>query len=331
MTARVVVATLGGTIAMAADEQGGIVPRLDGEGLVRSLPDVRKIADLTVETPLSLPGAHLSLANLTAVAAQVRGWFDDGVSGVVLTQGTDTMEETAFLLDLLLDTAQPTVVTGAMRSPEADGADGPANLTAAIRVAAAPSSRERGVLVVMNDTVHSARWVSKTHTSRPDAFSSGDAGAAGTLTEGRIRWFAAPSRRHTVEIPPGAVLPDVPVVATWLGDQGTVLEAALGSLPPGLVVEALGAGHVPTALIEPLGSAAADIPVVLTSRTRAGSVHRQTYGFPGSERDLLARGLICGGDLPAPKARLFLAATLAAGWSRDRIANGFDRLGGHSS
>lgn len=324
--AQVHVLSLGGTIAMTRQPAGGVVPTLSAGDLLGAVPGLAEVADVSALTFRRTPGAHLQLVDVVALAREIRGLAGAGAHGVVVTQGTDTIEETAYALDLLLDVDVAVVITGAMRSPEAPGADGPANLDAAVRVAADPAARGCGVLVVLNEEIHAARWVTKTHTSRPDAFRSPECGACGAVTEGRVLWFWRPGRSVVIDVP-DAALPSVPLVPTWLGDDGALLRAARTLDPPGLVVEALGAGHVPVPLIDQLSDAATTIPVILCTRVHSGQTFRHTYGFPGSELDLLGRGLIWGANLASPKARIYLVFALAAGWSASRIAEGVEARG----
>lgn len=319
--------SLGGTIAMTQQASGGIAPTLDAASLLAAVPSLTEVCRVSAHTFRSIPGAHLWLEDLVALADEIRRLVQDGADGVVVTQGTDTLEETAYALDLLLDLDAPVVVTGAMRPPGALGADGPANIDAAARVAADPAAHGRGVLVVLNEQIHTARHVTKTHTSRPDAFASPEAGSTGAVVEGRVHWYWAASRSVTIDSPRVPV-PFVPLVPTWLGDEGLLLRATLELNPAGLVIDALGAGHVPAALVEPLEQAARTRPVLLCSRVRNGHTYRHTYGFLGSETDLLGRGLIWAADLPGVKARIHLALAAAAGWSRDRIAASMHATGG---
>ncbi len=319
---RVHIVSLGGTIAMTGSGgHPGVVPRLDAHDLVAAVPGLSDVAQVSAESFLRVPGAHLRIEEILDLARHLTSLEADGV---VVTQGTDTIEETAFVLDLVADLPVPVVVTGAMRNPELPGADGPANLLAAVTVAADPGAR--GVLVVFDEQIHAARYVEKTHTSRPDAFRSPSAGPLGEVTEGEVRWlWPAPPRVVVSDV--ATPIPRVPMLDTWLGDDGAVLEAVLSTRPDGLVVRAMGAGHVPLALVEPLTSAAEQIPVALTSRTGSGRPYRHTYGFPGSETDLLSRGLLWGGGLAPHKLRLLLTLGLAAGWDRQRLSAAISALG----
>ncbi|MET9376506.1 asparaginase [Streptomyces sp. NPDC002992] len=325
--ARVTVFTLGGTISA----RGGDAARMTGAEVLAGLGVVPD-AEVELRDFRRLPSSSLSFEDLAALAHEVRETVAAG-SGVVVVQGTDTIEETAFLLDLLCVTTEPIVVTGAMRRPDLPGADGPANLAAALAVAAGPGCRDLGVLVVLADEIHAARLVRKTHTTSVTTFASPGAGPLGTVVEGEPRILLRPtttSAIHPLRFDPAV---RVALITLTVGDRGELLEA-VDSRFDGLVVAAFGAGHVPTRLVEPLADLAARIPVVLASRTGAGATLTRTYRGPGSEYDLLHRGLIPAGPLDPAKARLLLHALLSsgakgpAGYDRPGIAAAFAHLDG---
>ncbi|HEY0452507.1 asparaginase [Actinophytocola sp.] len=323
---RVAVIGMGGTIAMAPSASGGIVPSLDADDLVASMPWLANLdAKLTTTTLRSLPSPSLGFADLLALSDLVRAELAGGADGVVITHGTDTIEETAFFLDLTVPDDAPVVVTGAMRHPEAAGADGPANLYAAIGVALAPAARGLGTLVVMSDEVHGARFVRKSHTSSTGAFVSPGFGPLGLVVEGDPRIRGAARVGLTLPADPRVTERRVGLVTVALGDDGTLLRRAGGAFD-GLVIAGLGAGHVPAGMVALVAEHAARIPVVLSTRTGAGSVLRQTYGYPGSERDLLERGLIHSGFLDPAKARVLLQLLVATGAGKQRITEAFDRF-----
>lgn len=311
--ARVTLIVLGGTITMTADQSGGITPRLSAEALIEAVPGLARVAQVEPLSPFRIPGASLTVAQIAEVAAIARSAVSEGAAGVVVVQGTDTIEETAFALDCLWDQPAPIIVTGAMRGPEAAGADGPANLLASVTVAASEAARGRGALVVMNDQVHGAAAVTKAHTGLCSAFVSRGAGPVGEVLEGRAFFFTPPPPRGPALALPGGDVPPVALLKLGLGEGPALMEALPGLGYQGLVVEAMGAGHVAECLADPLGKLADRLPVVLTSRTGDGPVFRRTYGFVGGEIDLLARGLIAGGRLSGLKARLRLQLVLAAG------------------
>ncbi|MCE7011063.1 asparaginase [Kibdelosporangium philippinense] len=322
MTRRVAVFGLGGTIAMTADAGGGVVPALSAGQLVAAVPGLAETG-ITVDVVdfRRVPGASLSFADIYELASAF-GEHD----GFVVTQGTDTIEETAYLLDLLHARDEPVVVTGAMRNPTLAGADGPANVLAAIQTAASPVARGLGALVVFADEIHAAVRVRKTHTTSGYTFQSANGGPLGYVVEGTPRIVNRPNAR--LSIPPARERDqvEVAVVPMLLGDNGTVLEA-VGDRVDGLVVAAFGVGHVPVAVVEVLSGLAERMPVVLASRTGAGSTLERTYAFAGSESDMLGRGLIPAGFLDPLKSRVLLRHLLSTGHDKASIAEVFRRAG----
>ena len=337
MKSTVLILTLGGTIAMTRETASndafeGVKPSLTGEMLVQAVPQLKEAASIEVHTFRQLPGAHLRFADLEAVAQAVRDAVHRGTIGVVVVQGTDTIEETAFALDRLLDIEAPVVVTGAMRNPTALGAEGPANLMAAVQVAASEDARGLGCVVVMNDEVHAARFACKSHTSSLAAFTSPNAGPLGWIVEGRVRivtrvkqvpTFAASKEGAAVACEGRVVL-----LTAGLSDDGLAVDLLRDSFD-GIVLEATGGGHVSPGMAEALERAAQRIPVILASRAPAGETLSATYGFVGSEIDLQRRGLIRAGWLDGVKARILLSLLLRGGHSDpSRINEAFEAWGG---
>ena len=304
----------------------GVTPELSAEELVAAVPGLGEVAaEVSIETRdlRRLPGASLTFADLDELGAVVDEALDGGAVGVVVTQGTDTIEETAYYLDLHHHRAEPLVVTGAMRNPTLAGADGPANLLAAIQTAADTAASQRGCLVVFADEIHAAARVRKTHATSLTTFQSSVGGPLGYVVEGRPRFVAEAGDRVVVgkATTPGTT-PRIALVTTTLGDDESVLDG-IAERCDGLVVAGFGVGHVPAALVEPLAALAARMPVVLASRTGAGPVLARTYGFAGSESDLRARRLIPAGFLHPYKAKVLLYALLAAGRSRAEVSAAF--------
>ena len=295
----VAVFTLGGTIAMTRTSGGGVSPALSAADLLTAVPGFSDApAELRVHDFRSKPGASLDFSDLFELAGAIDNALSDGCVGAVVTQGTDTIEEVAYVLDLLLSRDAPVAVTGAMRNPTMASADGPANLLGAIRVAASPCARELGCLVVINDQVHAARWARKAHTGSTAAFVSPNHGPLGHIVEGHVH---IPVR---IRLKSPALSPDpsrsvrVGLATIAFGDDGTTI-GAMAEHVDGLVVAAFGAGHVPDIVVpvleqdrraHPGGFVLADwrrfSPPghVWLSRLRAGPAGPGTHqrGLPGS-------------------------------------------------
>ncbi len=318
---RLLLLSLGGTITMVPSAEGGIAPKLGAAELVASVPDLATVAEIEADSPARLPSPSLTPAHLVDVARRIDAAFAAGADGAVVIQGTDTIEESAFLLDLLVAGDKPVVVTGAMRGAAAPGADGPANLLAAARVAASDATHSLGTIAVLNDELHAARFVQKSHTALPSAFTSPMAGPLGLVAEDRVRILARVARLPTLPAAPGTPAP-VALLRWAMGDDGRLLGAVPGLGYAGAVIEGMGAGHVPADAAEAVGALAARMPVVLASRCATGPVFAQTYGYPGGEIDLIRRGAIPGGLLSGPKARLLLGLALRGG-DRDVAAAAF--------
>lgn len=327
-TPRVLVVGLGGTIAMTSTTTGGVAPTLSAQQLLDAVPGLADTGiDVDALTFRTRPGASLSIEDLIELTAVIGKELNAGAAGVVVTQGTDTIEETAYVLDLLHPGPQPVVVTGAMRNPTQAGADGPANLLAAVLVAASPAARDLGCLVVLSDEIHAARRVRKTHSTNTATFASPNGGPLGYMAENQPHFVSRLSSRNILPVPRSPIAaPSVALHTATLGDNGNTLEALTNNVD-GLVIAGFGVGHVPESWLPVLTDAAARIPVVLASRTGSGPTLAGTYGFAGSERDLLSRGLIGCGMLHPYKARILLHLSLAAGADRNDIAAAFAAAG----
>jgi L-asparaginase len=321
---RVTVFSMGGTISSVDSGGKGVEPTLTGEALVSDVPEIAGVADVSAVSFRQAASGEIGVEDLAELAAEIEGRIDGGATGAVVTQGTDTIEETSFVLDLLVDREAPVVVTGAMRNPTLPSADGPANLLAAIQVAASEVARGLGTVVVLNDEIHAARFVRKAHTSNPATFRSDPVGPLGWISEGVPRVVLRATGRHKVKRPEDAQDNPVALYHVALGDDGRLLPEIEEIGYAGLVVEAMGGGHVPSIMAETLEDLASKMPVLLASRTGGGEVLRSTYGFIGSETDLLDRGLIYAGPLDGRKARLLLTLLLQSGATTEEIKETFD-------
>jgi L-asparaginase len=319
---QVAVLSLGGTVAMTSSDGAGATPTVDAAGLVSTVPGLGEQARVVAEALSSIPGASLRLPDLIGFVARMEALCDEGARGLVVTTGTDTLEEVAYLFDLLWDRGEPLVVTGAMRTADAAGSDGPGNLLSAVTVAASDEARGRGVLVVISDDVHAARAARKCHTTRLSAFESVGEPPLGRVHEGRVLLRPAeprhPALRPSARV---ATIPRVAVLRLTL-DQDVELLNHVAATHDGLVVEVFGAGHVPAWWVKALGSAATRIPIAITSRTGSGVLLRRSYGFRGSERDLVDLGLHFLDDMDGVKGRILLMTALLVSSDREEV----DRL-----
>ncbi|HEX2410801.1 MAG TPA: asparaginase domain-containing protein [Solirubrobacteraceae bacterium] len=316
----VTVLAAGGTIAMAGTADQGAVPQLDAEGLVRAVPTLTDVPGLRARTISNRPSVQLTAGEALDIARAAAAEADGG-RGVVVTHGTDTLEEVALLCDLLYAGDAPIVFTGAMRPASALGADGPANLYDAVIVAGAPGAEGLGVLVSFAGAVHAARAVRKFDSTAPDAFASPRLGPIGRVQEGRA-WMARRLERFP-PVPVAALDATVHIVPAALGADGSLVEAAVEAGADGLVGVVLGAGHTPPPYLAALRQAAARVPVVVTVRPERGSILRGTYAFEGAERDLRGGPLVCAAALTPAAARVKLMACLGAGYARGAIAQAF--------
>jgi L-asparaginase len=303
----------GGTIAMRGEQA---VPALDATQLIEQLPARAAATQIRAESVLSLPSAQVTPAQALELARRAAASALAG-EGTVITTGTDTMEELAVLCSFVYRGKAPIVLTGANRPDSGPGADGPANLVDAVTVASAPQARGLGAVVVFGGEVHAGMSVRKVDSTGPAAFGSPAAGPIGRIVEGRVWLHATPVRPKP--LPVRKLTHRVEIVTSTLGDDGSLLRAA-AQASDGLVVVALGAGHLPPQSLAELRRAAERIPVVITCRPDRSSMLFATYGFEGAERDLRASGAVCAPFLSAAGARIALLCCLGAGLERDAIA-----------
>ena len=302
---------LGGTIAMTGQAEG-LVPSRNLESLLpKALIDLAGVSYEFTDI-LTVASANLTFGQVRRLATIIDAARDQGCTGAVVVQGTDTIEETAFALELLVRSHIPIAVTGAMRGASHPSPDGAANLIGAVQAALQAPSHP-GVMVVLNDDVHAARHVRKAHTTALDAFSSGEAGLLGHLHEGRLKWHGRDLANlqgqfvNPDEAPPA---PPVALIKIAFDADSLILDQLQALGYRGCVIEAMGAGHVPETLVPVLERLARQMPVVLCSRAAEGAVCEETYGYSGSETDLLKRGLLSGGACASLKARVLLSLCL---------------------
>jgi len=306
---KVVVITTGGTIAMGEDFNTKTVKPLDKDTLDSFIPYIEEFASIEMDHFINVPSPHITPELMCKLTERIQHYLDlEEVKGIVITHGTDTLEETAYFIDLLVSSSKPIVVTGAMRSSNELGADGPLNLVNAVRVAADSSSIEKGVLVVFNDEIHAARYVTKTHTSNVATFQSPATGPIGTVTKKGIRFSHAPLSRDNYHIK--APVTNVGLIKAVAGMDDLLIEAYLEKGYKGLVIEALGQGNLPPLMLKGVERAISQsIPVVLVSRCFNGIVE-PVYGYSGGGKQLKDLGVVFSNGLNGQKARIKLMIIL---------------------
>jgi L-asparaginase len=305
----------GGTISML-DTPDGAVPALRGDDLLEYVPQLADFCAPKVLDFGQLPGPHMTPARMLELRAAVQAELDAGADGVVVTHGTDTLEESAYLLELLHTDPRPVVFVGAMRTSSQLSWDGPINLYNGCRVAADERMRSRGVLVTMNSTVFAAGEVTKTYTDALDTFQSPDFGPVGAFDGDELRVYRSPPRRTLSRT---QLETRVSLHVVGAGDDGTLIDHCVERGDRGVVIEALGRGNLPPAAAAAARRAVqAGVLVLLTSRCWGGRV-AGAYGYEGGGARLLDAGLVFTPGLPGHKARILAMLALGAGMDAEEL------------
>lgn len=315
----------GGTISMRHDSAaGGAVPSLRGQDIVALAPGIDQLATLEIDDWGSYPGPHMTIERMWALRQRiVEHLARPEVDGVVVTHGTDSLEESAYLVARSVKSAKPVVFTGAMRTSSDLGWDGPGNLGSAVRVATSDDARGAGVMVVMSDRVFTALDVTKAHTHMLDAFDSPGLGPLGVIDDGKVIFRRAmPTLTPIIE--PDALAGPVDVVFAFAGADSRLLDASR-EVARAIVIAAMGRGNVPPAMVDGIGRWIADEkPVIITSRAGRGRVGR-TYGYPGGGRRLAEMGAIFAGPRRPQQARIDVMLALGAGFTVGELGELLER------
>lgn len=307
---RVVVLATGGTIASTYDEEiGALRAALTGDEIVASVPGLSDIADVTVEQVANVNSRDMTPAVWLELSRRANTLLArPDVAGIVVTHGTDTLEETAYFLDLTVASEKPIVVVGAQRAPTMYDTDGPRNMLNAVRVVTSPEAVGMGTMVVMNGQINAAREVTKTNTLDVETFQTLDFGLLGVADIETVRFYRRPMRRQTIELPPNPELANVAIISEYAGSDGRALELLLedGNLD-GVVIAGLGLAHVSTPTLEALRRVrAAGIPVVVASRVTTGRI----VPLYANNIDLLDMGAVQADNLSPWKARVLLMVAM---------------------
>src|SRR5712692_8066006 len=321
----------GGTIAMKIDpEKKAPVPAISGEDLIATVPEIAKVARVEVQNLSNVPSDYMDPERWSQLSHAVQETLArPEVAGVIVSHGTDTLEETAWFLDLTVGSDKPVVLIGAQRNASEPDFDGPRNLLNAARICVAPEAKGKGAMIALNNQINAAREATKTHTSDVETFKSGDFGFLGTADNDRVIFYRAPLRRQHLALRPikeGETLPRVEIVAMYGGADGGLLRAAVAAGAKGIVVQALGWGNVNVPMYEAIAETIKKgIPVVITSRVPNGRV-LPVYGFKGGGKTLQEAGALFGDNLSPQKARILLLLALQAGIQKPtEIQKLFDR------
>lgn len=307
---QILVLHTGGTIAMSQDQEtGGISPGQQNPLLNFSEFNLEN-TEISVEDFLNVPSPHITPQHMLTLKNRIILAVEEGFDGVVITHGTDTLEETAYFLDITVGDQLPIVITGAMRSSTEVGSDGLYNFLTAIRVAADDESRDKGVLVVMNDEIHTARYVTKTHTTNVATFRTPTFGPVGLVTKHIVSFYQQLITSHTLEIDSADAR--IPIVKAYTGMDSVILDILAENNIDGLVIEALGAGNLPPKTLTAIdGMIAKGIPVILVSRCFNG-VAEGVYSYEGGGIELARKGVLFCNGLNSQKARIKLLVALNA-------------------
>lgn len=312
----------GGTISMSQDQSNKVVTN-DINPISLHQDVINQYAQIDELNPFNVPSPHMAIQHVKQLKdiileAVTNKYYD----GFVITHGTDTLEETAFLLDLILGIEQPVVITGAMRSSNEIGSDGLYNYISAIRVASDEKARHKGVMVVFNDEIHTARNVTKTHTSNTNTFQSPNHGPLGVLTKDRVQFHHMPYRQQALENVNEKL--NVPLVKAYMGMPGDIFSFYSREGIDGMVIEALGQGNMPPSALEGIQQLVSlNIPIVLVSRSFNGIVS-PTYAYDGGGYQLAQQGFIFSNGLNGPKARLKLLVALSNNLDKAEIKSYFE-------
>lgn len=312
----------GGTISMSQDQSNKVVTN-DINPISMHQDVINQYAQIDELNPFNVPSPHMTIQHVKQLKdiileAVTNKYYD----GFVITHSTDTLEETAFLLDLILGIEQPVVITGAMRSSNEIGSDGLYNYISAIRVASDEKARHKGVMVVFNDEIHTARNVTKTHTSNTNTFQSPNHGPLGVLTKDRVQFHHMPYRQQALENVNEKL--NVPLVKAYMGMPDDIFSFYSCEGIDGMVIEALGQGNIPPSALEGIQQLVSlNIPIVLVSRSFNGIVS-PTYAYDGGGYQLAQQGFIFSNGLNGPKARLKLLVALSNNLDKAEIKSYFE-------
>ncbi len=310
MKKRIAVIFTGGTISMKVDERlAAAIPALSSEEIMSMVTNIDKVADIEIINFGSFPGPHMTPELIWSLKTLVEETIaKPEIDGVVITHGTDSLEETAYFLDLCFDTDKPIILVAAMRNGSELGYDGPSNLSSAICTAVSEESKGKGVLIVLNNEINSAKEATKSHTLSLDTFKSLEFGPLGIVDNDVAVYYRSFTRSEHIKT--DRYEPNIALIKACVGADSDYINYAVANGVKGIVIEAMGRGNVPPTMKPGIENALLNaIPVVIVSRCPMGRV-LDSYGYPGAGKDLRTLGAIFGGNLNGQKARIKLMLAL---------------------
>ena len=314
----------GGTISMKVDKRlSAAIPAMSSEEIMSMVTNIDRIAEIEVIPFARIPGPHMTPELMLDLTNLVKATIErDDITGVIITHGTDSLEETAYFLELNIDSEKPVIVLGSMRNASELGYDGPSNLSAAICTAVSEQARNKGVLVVFNNEVNSAREVTKTHTMSLDTFKSFSFGPLGIVDNDEVIFYRdIPKKMHIIT---DSVETSVDLIKSVAGMDSKFINFSIESGVKGIVIEAMGRGNIPPGMIDGIKNAIKkDIPVIIVSRCPMGRV-LDSYGYEGGGKMIRNLGAIFGGDLNGQKARIKLMLALSTTSDISKIKSMFE-------
>ncbi|QXM06318.1 asparaginase [Crassaminicella indica] len=322
---KVAVVFTGGTISMKIDPRiSAAIPALSSEEIMSMVTNIDKYADIEIVNFDRIPGPHMTPKKMMKLSKLVKKLIlREDITGVVVTHGTDSLEETAYLLDLTINSTKPIIIVGAMRNSSELGYDGSSNLSAAICTAISEQAKNKGVLIVMNNELNAASEVTKTHTLSLDTFKSMEFGPLGIVDNDEVIFYRDITKHAHIET--ATIETNVDLIKTAVGMDARLIKYCVDSGAKGIIIEAMGRGNVPPAMVEGIQYAIDhNVIIVMVSRCPMGRV-LDTYGYEGAGRHLRNLGVILGGNLPGQKARIKLMLALSITKERKIIKEIFEK------
>ena len=312
---KIIIIFTGGTISMKKDEKNNAaMPAMSGEDILKLTPNMENVADIQFLDFGMMPGPHITPEDMQELSKLINRKLEfEGYDGVIVTHGTDSLEETAYFVDLTYNGLKPVIFVGSMKNSSELGWDGPSNLISAVHTAISDEAKNRGVLVVMSEEVHAASQVTKTDTHSLHTFKSMDFGPIGFVDNSKVHFYYSYTKRQY--IPSGKIHSNIDIIKCGCGMDHRLLTLSVDSGAHGIVIEAMGRGNIPPKMVPGVEYALSkNIPVILVSRCFMGKVF-DDYGYEGAGRELTERGVILGDNLSGQKARIKLMVAL--GYTKD--------------